>query len=70
MKTSIGVVPTLDGLRRSYHLCPLNGATTMMFEGVPTFPDAGRFWDIIDKYKMSVIFTLLRQRLGPSGSRH
>ena len=35
----------------------LNGATTMMFEGVPTFPDAGRFWDIIDKYKVSHFYT-------------
>ncbi len=34
-----------------------NGATTLMFEGVPTFPDAGRFWQIIDKYKVSVFYT-------------
>ena len=35
----------------------LNGATTMMFEGVPTYPDAGRFWDIIDKYKVTHFYT-------------
>ena len=35
----------------------LNGATTLMFEGVPTFPDAGRFWEIIDKYKVTQFYT-------------
>jgi len=33
------------------------GATSLMFEGVPTFPDAGRFWDIIDKYKVNIFYT-------------
>jgi len=33
------------------------GATSLMFEGVPTWPDAGRFWDIIDKYKVNVLYT-------------
>jgi acetyl-CoA synthetase len=33
------------------------GATTLMFEGVPTYPDAGRFWDIVDKYKVNIIYT-------------
>ncbi|MBY0534675.1 MAG: acetate--CoA ligase [Chitinophagaceae bacterium] len=33
------------------------GATTLMFEGVPTWPDAGRFWDIIDKYKVNILYT-------------
>ncbi len=33
------------------------GATTMMFEGIPTWPDAGRFWDIIDKYKVNILYT-------------
>ena len=28
-----------------------DGATTLMFEGVPTYPNPGRFWDIVDKYK-------------------
>jgi acetyl-CoA synthetase len=35
----------------------LNGATTLMFEGVPTFPDAGRFWDVCDKYKVNQFYT-------------
>ncbi|MEI6808825.1 MAG: acetate--CoA ligase, partial [bacterium] len=34
-----------------------NGATSIMFEGVPTFPDAGRFWHIIDKFKATVFYT-------------
>lgn len=33
------------------------GATTMIFEGVPTWPDAGRFWDIVDKYKVNILYT-------------
>lgn len=35
----------------------LAGATTVMFEGVPTYPDAGRFWDIVDKYKVNQFYT-------------
>ncbi len=33
------------------------GATSVMFEGIPTWPDAGRFWEIVDKYKISIIYT-------------
>jgi acetyl-CoA synthetase len=33
------------------------GATCLMFEGVPTWPDAGRFWDIVDKHKVSILYT-------------
>jgi acetyl-CoA synthetase len=33
------------------------GATSVLFEGIPTWPDAGRFWDIVDKYKVSTIYT-------------
>lgn len=33
------------------------GATTLMFEGIPTFPDAGRFWDIVDKHKVNILYT-------------
>jgi acetyl-CoA synthetase len=33
------------------------GATTLMFEGVPTWPDAGRLWDVVDKYKVNVLYT-------------
>jgi len=34
-----------------------NGATSLMFEGVPTYPDAGRFWQICDKFGVSVFYT-------------
>ena len=34
-----------------------NGATTLMFEGVPTYPDAGRFWQVIDKHKVNSFYT-------------
>lgn len=33
------------------------GATSLMFEGIPTFPDAGRFWDIVDKHKVDILYT-------------
>ncbi len=35
----------------------LTGATTVMFEGVPTYPDAGRFWEVVDKYKVTQFYT-------------
>ncbi len=35
----------------------LAGATTMMFEGVPTYPDAGRFWEVCDKHKVNIFYT-------------
>ncbi len=34
-----------------------NGATTLMFEGIPTYPDASRFWKTIDKHKVSIFYT-------------
>ena len=34
-----------------------NGAITMMFEGVPTWPDAGRFWQVVDKHKVNSFYT-------------
>jgi acetyl-CoA synthetase len=33
------------------------GATTLMFEGVPTWPDAGRLWDITDKFRVNILYT-------------
>jgi acetyl-CoA synthetase len=33
------------------------GATTLLFEGIPTYPDAGRFWDIVDKFKVNILYT-------------
>ncbi|MGZ3864559.1 MAG: acetate--CoA ligase [Bacteroidia bacterium] len=35
----------------------LAGATSVLFEGVPTYPDAGRFWQVIDKYKVNIFYT-------------
>lgn len=35
----------------------LAGATSLMFEGIPTYPDAGRFWQVIDKYKVNIFYT-------------
>jgi acetyl-CoA synthetase len=35
----------------------LAGATTVMFEGVPTYPDAGRFWDVCDKHQVNLFYT-------------
>ncbi len=34
-----------------------NGATTVMFEGVPTWPDSGRFWQVVDKHQVSLFYT-------------
>lgn len=49
----------------------LNGATTVMFEGVPTYPEADRFWKIVDKFKVNIFYTaptVIRslQKLGDS----
>jgi len=53
------------------------GATTLMFEGIPTWPDAGRFWDIVDKCKVNVLYTaptairsLMGFGLGPLQGKH
>ena len=49
-----------------------NGATTLMFEGVPTYPDASRFWQVVEKHKVSIFYTaptairaLMREGDGP-----
>jgi len=34
-----------------------NGATTLMFEGVPNYPDHGRFWDVVDKHRVNIFYT-------------
>jgi acetyl-CoA synthetase len=34
-----------------------NGATSVVFEGVPTYPDAGRFWQIVEKYQVNIFYT-------------
>jgi acetyl-CoA synthetase len=33
------------------------GATQVMFEGIPTWPDAGRFWDVVDRHKVNILYT-------------
>jgi acetyl-CoA synthetase len=35
----------------------LTGATSVLFEGIPTFPDAGRFWEVIDKHQVNIFYT-------------
>ncbi|HED19800.1 MAG TPA: acetate--CoA ligase [Gammaproteobacteria bacterium] len=49
-----------------------NGATTLMFEGIPTYPDASRFWQVIDKHQVKTFYTaptairaLMREGDGP-----
>ena len=49
-----------------------NGATSLMFEGVPTYPDASRFWQVVDKHKVNIFYTaptairsLMREGDGP-----
>ena len=34
-----------------------NGAVTLMFEGVPTYPDAGRFWQVVEKHRVNIFYT-------------
>ncbi|AFK04934.1 acetate/CoA ligase [Emticicia oligotrophica DSM 17448] len=34
-----------------------NGAITLLFEGIPTYPDAGRFWDIVEKHSVNILYT-------------
>ena len=53
-----------------------NGAITIMFEGIPTYPDAGRFWDVVDKYKVNQFYTaptairaIMREGDDPPNSR-
>ena len=53
-----------------------NGATTLMFEGVPNYPDAGRFWDVVDRHRVSIFYTaptairaLMREGEAPVQSR-
>jgi acetyl-CoA synthetase len=53
-----------------------NGATSVIFEGVPSYPDSGRFWDIIDRHQVNIFYTaptalraLMRDGDGPVQSR-
>ena len=49
-----------------------NGATTLMFEGIPSWPDSGRFWQVVDKHQVNIFYTaptairsLMREGEGP-----
>jgi acetyl-CoA synthetase len=49
-----------------------NGATTLMFEGMPNYPDSSRFWQVVDKHKVNIFYTaptairaLMRDGEGP-----
>ena len=56
----IGVLLILVGLQGTLILpmAPLaNGSTTLVFEGVPSYPDASRFWQIVDKHKVNLFYT-------------
>jgi acetyl-CoA synthetase len=49
-----------------------NGATTLMFEGVPNYPDASRFWQVVDKHKVNIFYTAptaIRALMG-AGDQH
>jgi acetyl-CoA synthetase len=49
-----------------------NGATTLMFEGIPTYPDASRFWRVIDKHRVTIFYTAptaIRSLMRPRGGR-
>ena len=62
----------LMGHRSLYNLWTLaNGATTIMFEGIPNYPDTSRWWQIVDKYKVNTLYstycnkTLMREGDNP-----
>ena len=49
----------------------VNGATTLVFEGVPTYPDASRFWQVVDKHQVNIFYTAptaLRALIGAGDS--
>ena len=58
--TSIGARPMSAGSPGHSYIVygPLaNGATTLMFEGVPNYPDPSRFWQVVDKHKVNIFYT-------------
>ena len=69
---SIGAPPTWAGVTGHTYIVygPLcNGAVTLMFEGVPTYPDAGRFWQVVDKHRVNVFYTRAHRVARPDGGR-
>ena len=73
--TSIGARRTLGGVTGHSYIVygPLaNGATTLMFEGVPNHPSASRFWEVIDKHQVNTFYTAptaIRALMG-AGEQH
>ena len=55
--TFFGVLQILVGLQVIRMLLSLAPGKLKLFEGVPTFPDAGRFWQMIDKHSVSIFYT-------------
>jgi acetyl-CoA synthetase len=53
-----GVLPILVDHWTFYFIWTLLGATTVIFEGVPSHPDFSRFWEIIEKHKVSQFYTV------------
>jgi acetyl-CoA synthetase len=47
----------------------INGLTSVMFEGVPSYPDFGRFWAIVEKYKVNKFYTAPDGDTGPGQGR-
>jgi len=47
-----------------------NGATSVMFEGVPSYPDMSRFWKIIEKYRINIIYTARRHPRDRQGRKY
>ena len=46
-----------------------NGATSLMFEGVPTYPKPDRFWEIVEKYRVNIFYTAPHRPAGPDEGR-
>ena len=67
------VYPSLEAaVERAEEWALANGATSLMFEGVPSYPDSSRFWQVIDKHQVNIFYTaptalraLMREGHGP-----
>ena len=46
-----------------------NAATTLMFEGVPNYPDNRRFWQVVDKHQVEIFYTAPHRAAGPDARR-
>ena len=60
MRTFTGARPTSAGSQAtatSFTVRSCNGATSIMFEGVPNYPESDRFWEVVEKYKVNIFYT-------------